>query len=295
MPRGRPKGSKNKNEVDINVSKEVEESMKEAVLKIQNKIPSNSITQSRRAESIAKYKRDQDGLLSNAEYHFNEDGSIDWRRMVKDEHLFPNKSWFEARKKEVPKTVEGLKDYQLLIKLSGIKELARLRGFEGVSYYSDKCELNHVAVCCTMTFIGNYETGGEPIVFQDMANATLENTSSFATKFLETIACNRAFVRCVRNFLNIHIVGDDEIDKSNLSSSISKGSSISLSPQGVLKSQAEQSGVGDFEKLKDLLRSWHTAGIYKINSNSNPSEWNDFKDIPAKEAREILKKLKDQK
>ena len=34
MPRGRPKGSKNKNEVDINVSKEVEESMKEAVLKI---------------------------------------------------------------------------------------------------------------------------------------------------------------------------------------------------------------------------------------------------------------------
>ena len=38
-----------------------------------------------------------------------------------------------------------------------------------------------------MILLPNYETFGEPITFQDMANATLNNTSSFATKFLETI------------------------------------------------------------------------------------------------------------
>ena len=50
--------------------------------------------------------------------------------------------------------------------------------------------------------------------YTDVGNATLANTDAFCAKFLETIACNRAFVRCVRNYLNIHIVGADEIDKS---------------------------------------------------------------------------------
>ena len=155
----------------------------------------------------SSYKRDENGLLENIQYEFNEDGSVDWRSMIKEEHLFPNKSWFELRKKDTQRSIEGLKDHQLLIKLSGIKELARLRGFTAVHFYTEKCEKDHVAVTCTIDFIENYETG-KSVSFQDMANATSENTSSFATKFLETIACNRAFVRCVRNFLNVHIVGD---------------------------------------------------------------------------------------
>ena len=58
-------------------------------------------------------------------YEFDEDGSVNWRSMIKDEHLFPNKSWFDLRK-DLPRTIDGLKDHQLLIKLSGIKELAKL-------------------------------------------------------------------------------------------------------------------------------------------------------------------------
>ena len=56
------------------------------------------------------------------------------------EHLFPNKSWFDLRKKDMPRSVVGLGDHQLLIKLSGIKELAKLRGFLDVSYDIVKCE-----------------------------------------------------------------------------------------------------------------------------------------------------------
>ena len=52
-----------------------------------------------------------------------------------------------------------------------------------------------------ITYLPNYETNFKEVTFSDVANATIENTSSFAKKFLETIACNRAFVRCVRNFL----------------------------------------------------------------------------------------------
>ncbi len=225
------------------------------------------------------FSRDPNGLLENVQYIFNEDGSVNWRAMIGNEHLFPNRGWFEGRGKDVPRTAEGLGDHQLLIKLSGIKELARLRGFTNVSFYADKCELDHVAVNCTISFIGNYETGGQEISFQDMANATLENTSSFATKFLETIACNRAFVRCVRNFLNVHIVGDDEIDKSGKPPAAASNPSP-LSPHGVL-----EKNFVTFDEFKNKLRELWSAELYK---NEQVKEWQDFSDIPPKEARILI-------
>ena len=123
------------------------------------------------------FQRDENGLLKNVQYVFNEDGSINWRSMIGDDHLFPNRDWFKSRSQAMPSSVEGLNDHQLLIKLSGIKELARLRGFSDVSFYTEKCEEDHVAVSCTINFLPNYETGGESVRFQDMANATINNTS----------------------------------------------------------------------------------------------------------------------
>jgi len=230
------------------------------------------------------FQRDENGLLKNIQYIFGEDGCVDWRAMVKPLHLFPNKGWFQQRSQQIPSSAEGLRDDQLLIKLGGIKELARLRGFTNVSFYSEKCELDHVAVNCTITFIGNYETGGEPITYQDMANATLDNTYDFGQNFLETMACNRAFVRCVRNFLNIHIVGSDEIGppaKSNGSKS-----KPSTSPQAMLSSHFSD----DFEEFRSLLRTFWQNDTYKHDSIK---DWNKFSDLPIKEARILLKLVKE--
>ena len=229
------------------------------------------------------FRRDSNGLLQNTQYTFSEDGSVDWRAMIKEEHLFPNRSWFEGRGKDMPSSVTGLKDYQLLIKLSGIKELARLRGFTQVNYEIDKCTEQHVAVKCQIHFTPNYETGLQAVVFEDIANATLNNTSSFATKFLETIACNRAFVRCVRNFLNVHIVGDDEIDKSDISAAApgSQLSSASMSPHGILEQKFE-----NFDGLKVFLRDMWAKKLYR---NDSVKDWQAFDDIPPKEARILLK------
>jgi len=201
--------------------------------------------------------------------------------MIKEEHLFPNKSWFESRGKDCPRSIEGLEDHQLLIKLGGIKELLKLRGFNTVRYYAEKCDRDHVSVNCTIEFMPNYETEGNLVSFQDMANATLDNTSSFATKFLETIACNRAFVRTVRNFLNVHIVGDDEIDKSNkpVSNALSP-----LSPNSVLENL-----FSDYEDFKSKMRELWASGSYK---NESVKDWKSFSSIPPKEARILLKLLK---
>ncbi len=246
------------------------------------------------------FKRDDNGLLENVEYQFNEDGSVNWRAMVKEDHLFPNRSWFQMRGKDTPRSIEGLADHQLLIKLSGIKEIAKLRGFSDLCYETVKCELDHVAVVCKMTFLPNYETFNKPVIFQDMANATLDNTSSFATKFLETIACNRAFVRCVRNFLQIHIVGDDEIDKSDSSSSSSASSSSKssgvnpLSPTSLLKNKASEvlncDSFEDFRKV--YIKQWwqeKVEGIYQNESIKSAEKWED---IPGKETRILIGLIK---
>ena len=237
----------------------------------------------------AKFKRNTFGLLDAVDYGFSEDGSVNWRSMIKDEHLFPNRSWFDLRKKDVPRSIDGLKDHQLLIKLSGIKELAKLRGFSDVSYETVKCEKDHVAVICRIKFLPNYETGNQAVEFQDMANATLNNTSSFATKFLETIACNRAFVRCVRNFLNVHIVGDDEIDKSNNQNNSQSSISPSLTPYSMVETLAkEKLNCSNFEEFKVILRDWWKNGKYQ---NGNAKEWNDFSDISPTDARILMKEI----
>jgi hypothetical protein len=239
------------------------------------------------------YKRDQHGLLDCVDYIFNEDGSVDWRAMIKPEFLYPNKGWFEMRGQQVPSSTEGLRDNQLLIMLGGIKDLARLRGFHSVSYDVRNVEDGYVTARCDIEWIGNYESANDKVCYEDYANASLENTDAFCEKFLETIACNRAFVRCVRNFLNIHIVGADEIDKSGNRSSTNQSktatapsSNAPITPSGLLeKTLRDKHSVDSFDAFKDVLRALWKDGKY---TNEEVKDWSSFDDISAKEARKLI-------
>jgi len=237
------------------------------------------------------FKRDENGLLENVQYVFSDDGSVNWRCMIKESNLFPNRSWFQSRNKDMPRSIDGLADHQLLIKLGGIKELARLRGFSDVSYEVVKAESDHVAVVCRMSFIPNYETNNKVVVFEDMANATTKNTSSFATKFLETIACNRAFVRCVRNFLNVHIVGDDEMDKSNIGAPTQSPVEADdpFSPTTTLRKKAKDSlSCETFDDFKVHLRKWWQDKKEGVFQNESLKSWENWDDISAKDARNLI-------
>ena len=227
-------------------------------------------------------------------FKFNEDGSVNWRAMVKEEYLYPNKDWFTSRGQSVPDSIEGLADNQLLIKLGGIKELAKLRGYNQVSYDVLKCERDYVVVKCKISWKAlmaekpSMVALEDPCSFEDMANATLENTNDFCAKFLETIATNRAFVRCVRNYLGINIVGDDEIDKSKSKVSTyenTESNIVNITPQGLLKKQAKDKiGCESFEDFKKHLRKLWQEEKYK---NDEAKSWQDFSSIPAKECRKL--------
>ena len=255
-------------------------------------------------QNFSKFKR-TGGILDSVDHAFNDDGSINWRAMIKPNYLYPNRDWFELRKQAVPNSIEGLEDRQLLITLPGLREVAKLRGFRNVSYDVTHVEANYVMARCKIEWIGNYESQYEPVTYEEVANATAANTDDFCLKFLETIACNRAFVRCVRNFLNIHIVGSDEIDKSKNRvadiSDLMTSNVLPITPQGTLEKVVnEKLKLHNFDSFHKFLRQFWKEADQKVKKSIEESlldskEWESFKDIPAKNSRLLLKLINEYK
>tara|TARA_R100000808_G_C2150819_1_gene159674 strand:+ start:131 stop:862 length:732 start_codon:yes stop_codon:yes gene_type:complete len=195
-------------------------------------------------------KRDSNGLIvqPKVKYLFNEDGMIDWRKMVRAEHLVSN------RQRTQESDVSLLEDKDLLILLAGIKELSQVRGYSSVSYDVKSPSRDYVVASCTIDWIPNFETEGREISFSAIGDASPANTNSFATDYLGPIAENRAFVRCVRNFLRINVVGQDEIGSPK---AMSQGSQTSVNsgdfnPKSHLSSLMKSKGI-TFDRLKSKL------------------------------------------
>jgi hypothetical protein len=232
---------------------------------------------------IKLIKRDKNGLLSDANYIFNKDGLIDWRKMIKSEFLVPNKD--KTNETDVTK----LKDYQLIILLGGIKELAQIRGYTNVSYDVVSPSPEYVAATCSITWKPNFETEGEEVVFSAVGDASPHNTSGFGQIFLAACAENRAFVRCVRNFLRINIVAQEELQGNNSKSTPSKGlsnpydsSDDKNDPHSMLGKVMKEKGIS-FEVLKKKL-------VEEKFTNAN--ELNEVSDITKSKVFELIERIK---
>ena len=222
--------------------------------------------------------RNKYGLIEDQtlNYIFNDDGTINWRKMVKVEHLVPN------RQKTQETDVSKLQDKDLLILLGGIKELAQIRGYTSVEYKVVAASENYFATSCRITWLPNYETGGKEVVFESLADATLNNTKSFARFFLAAIAENRAFVRCVRNFLKINIVSQEELGDAKLLDDSSSVNENPTSPQSLLEKVMKEKNV-NFEALKKRL----------IKDNfDNAENLNSISDIPKVKLFELIDRIK---
>ena len=221
--------------------------------------------------------RNEYGLVedSSLNYVFNDDGTINWRKMVKVEHLVPN------RQKTQETDVSKLQDKDLLILLGGIKELAQIRGYTSVEYKVVAASENYFATSCRITWLPNYETGGKEVVFESLADATINNTKSFARFFLAAIAENRAFVRCVRNFLKINIVSQEELGDAKL---IDESPSVEnpTSPQNLLEKTMKDKNIS-FEILKKKLIK---------EKFENADNLTCIQDIPKVKIFELIERLK---
>lgn len=245
--------------------------------------------------ALNPFSRDSRGLLTSVEYKYKEDGSVDWRAMLKPEHLVIQKEKREKVEQQYGKKIEELDittidDKYLLILLSGVKYLASLRSYKHVQQHVDFVNHEKAVVTCSIQFTGNYETNYNDVIFSDVASATLQNTSGFGQHFLESIAANRAFVRAVRNFLGINIVGQDEIAGNK--AVLEEDNNIvgeTISAHNILQQKMDGKKI-TFEQVRE-----NCAKNYKAKLASNPEEWMKIQDIPQNDVFFILGKLSEKK
>lgn len=224
-------------------------------------------------------KRNQYGLLEdqNVTYVFNDDGSVNWRKMIKSEFLVANRDRTDET------DIAKLEDHELIILLGGLKDLASIRGFTSVTYHVNKACSEYVCVSCIITWIPNYETEGEPIIFESIADAGLNNTEGFGQMYLAAIAENRSFCRAVRNFLRINIVAKEEI--KNVKTSKPTPSVNTASPHIFLAKLMKEKNM-EFESIKNRMVKEEIKGA---------SDWNTLKDIPRLKMFEIIERLQKKK
>lgn len=169
---------------------------------------------------LKKIEYDENGLVKNEGYFFNEYGGIDWKKMIPSKFLYVNndpKNRARLEKKygknyeEIDPIKDNVEDVDLIQTLGAAKYLLRLRGFSDIKYTIKEASENYAAVNCRIVFRGNYESQNEPFPFEDNACATPSNTNGFGQRYLLEMATNRSFVRCIRNALNIGIVNKEEI------------------------------------------------------------------------------------
>lgn len=151
------------------------------------------------------------GLRQNINYVFRKDGRVDWRQMIPVEQIVPNRDRTEET------DITKLDDSMLMIKLAGFRELADIRGFEYVSHEIHTASMDFVSIKTTISWLPNFETQNKVKEFSALADAHVNNTKGFGQNFLTSIAENRGFIRAVRGFLNVPIVGQDELGSGDIS------------------------------------------------------------------------------
>lgn len=226
------------------------------------------------------FKRNQYGLLEdkNVKYEFNDDGTVNWRKMIKPEFLVAN------RDRTAETDISKLEDNELIILLGGLKDLANVRGYHSVTYKIHESSPEYVCASCSISWIGNYETEkGESVLFEALADAGLKNTEGFSQMYLAAIAENRAFCRAVRNFLRINIVAKEEC--KNVKISKPSPNVNAASPDIFLSTLMKEKNI-DFGAIKAKMVKESVKGAV---------EWNSVKDIPRLKMFELIERMQKKK
>jgi hypothetical protein len=207
------------------------------------------------SELVKRFQRNEAGLLENVDYVFDSSGKVDWRRMVKQEFIVPN------NQKTDETDVSKLEDSDLLILLAGLKNLADLRGYECVSYHVPTATDSYCCVACQIQWSPNFESGGKSVVFESIGDASPNNTEDFGKHYLAAIAENRAFARCVRNFLRVNIIAKEEVGRVIKK----RGKSSNSQHVDILQKLMDERGLS-FDLIKDKLVAENYPEVESVNS-----------------------------
>lgn len=227
--------------------------------------------------------RSSQGYYANINYPKNEFGRINWKEMIPKEYLVVNKEYFDRVGKPYPAEAEGLRDQELLVLLNGFKWLARIRGYNELLFPTIVSSPYHCTVECRIKWIPCEDNDYQTDISSGIGDATPDNTTSFTKFYLGPMAENRSFVRCVRNYLNISILGKEEIGdiKKEQKSSQSESQGLVEKLQNLMLEKKIS-----FENIKAKLIS---EGL------TEASVFTELKQIPTVRVFDLITRLKNVK
>tara|TARA_R110000772_G_scaffold249530_3_gene364032 strand:- start:19733 stop:20542 length:810 start_codon:yes stop_codon:yes gene_type:complete len=143
----------------------------------------------------------------------DDNGQIDWESLIPDKEFYVNDEAFTIYKKPIPNSTEGLKPYQKIVKLNGLKYIASLRGIADLDLQFVKAEADLVVVKYTI-YWRDLQNGMESNVSIGTAGVHFQNVDGdIGQRYMVETAENRAFARAIRNGLRIGSVCKEEISK----------------------------------------------------------------------------------
>lgn len=222
-------------------------------------------------------KRDVNGLIIGLDYKFKDQypfKAVDWAKMFLPVHLYPKPQRTKAIAAMLGRPIEEIPiseipDSDLISTLPGARYLAMVRGYTKIESKIIQYSQDYVLASCTIDFTPNFEApmGAS---FTACASATTGNTNSFGQKYLAEIAENRAFARCIRNFLNISIVSKEELSDENTSAADSEQNTSSpvpiqnTNPVELVKAKLKERGLVNWAQTKKHLGQFDTPFVEKI-------------------------------
>lgn len=226
-------------------------------------------------------KRNNLGLIEGFNYVYK-DNYIDWRKLIPAEFLYIDSSKTEET------DISKCEDSQLVVKLGGMIYLAKIRGYKSVRYPVIIASESYAAVSCEIEWIPNYETENQSVFYSSTAGVHFNNASPFGMRYSVETAENRAFCKCIRKFLGINIVSQEELGESKPKENIpaetktDSSSSSSAAPYQVLTKLLSNKGL-DFEKLKGLM--------IKTGDYPGSESYLSITDIPLSKVAGLIERL----
>lgn len=238
--------------------------------------------------------RDNDGLLKTVQYVKDKNGFVDWRAMINEDHIVLNRMEFayagidvaNLSEEELKKVKAEAPENKKLIKLAGFKDLSRLRGIKAQKFDLVDRAPEAAVVSCKLQFIPNYENP-EGLVVEALAQASTENVGNTGKvkyqHYLEVIASNRAFVRCVKEALQILTLSEDEVMDEKVEIAVARPGS----PQDVLGKRMAAKNL----KIEDL-RSIFQEMEGSVEKSGWQDGWINVESLPTSLIATLLPKLK---
>ena len=219
------------------------------------------------------FVRNEYGLLNHVPYVFMPDGKVNWRKMVSPQYIVPN---LEKTKET---DISKLEDKDLLILLAGMKQVASLRGYYDIQHNIVSAKRDFVSVETRISWMPNFETGLNAVSYTACADAHYDNTKSFARDFLTSIAENRGLVRAVRGFLDIPILGKDEMGFAKNDETVGESAdSDTTTPYSTLSNLLNENAI-KFESFRAKMIQKEIEGA---------SDWSSLKDVPTTQIFDLI-------